>query len=490
MPIDLNSPFAQALIRVGQQRGYGPIQIASSIGNSYVENGLRTDGKPGDNGTAYGGFQWRDDRYKNLLNTAGAMGKAWNDPEVQANHWYNEQDGKYGSEKPYGDALKAARNLNEGVNSVVRSLRPAGIQNGPQGAMGYNERLSAAQEAFKQLTGSDGGINPAVAQNPADLPAPGAQNASFQMPQQAPPKEGWDAFLEGGPGALFGKPQQGWNIGDTLIGAGAALMARDKPEGAAALAKLLDKKKTDDPNELTTRIDPNSGRAYTYDAHGNVTVKQIHAPDAKPMPVGTLKLIQQNNDQADKAYGVLQKNQEFMELLKDGKVDLSAFGRLGNTLKNYTGSDEATINAAKLQAHLEDLRTARLMLEPGTKTEGDAQRALDGIVPGSAKFDNKTVAALLRQANTGFESAISRYNGYNEPIFRQNPTYDPDGAYKTLYENRMKEYSRRRDSFDEGYKAWTAPPPPSQTAADPTKTPTGRDPLKAQPKKKSFLDFY
>ena len=47
------------------------------------------------------------------------MDKAWDDPSVQAAHWYNELDGKYGGEKPYGDALKAARNGQ--VSSDIRN---------------------------------------------------------------------------------------------------------------------------------------------------------------------------------------------------------------------------------------------------------------------------------------------------------------------------------------------------------------------------------
>jgi hypothetical protein len=489
MPIDLKSPLAQALIQVGQQRGYRPLDIAASIGNASQESGFRTDAL-GDNGSAHGGFQWRLDRFGNLQKTAGAMGKAWTDPLVQANHWYNELEG---SEKRNGDRLRAATTPEDANAAVVMALRPAGSQNGPTSAHNWDGRLNAVKEAFGLLGQDGGGSGTSVAAaNPADIPAPGAQDASFQMPQQAPPKEGWEGFLSGGPGALFGHPQQGWNIGDTLTGVGAAMMARDKPEGAAVLAKMLDKRnKLMDDDDPTVQIDSARGIAYKTYKGGRVQVEQIRQPDEKPMPLGTQKLFQDNNNKADTAKGVLQKNQEFMELLKDGKIDMSAYSRLGNSLKNFTDqSDEGTWNAARLQAHLQDMVNARLLDAKGTQTEGDAQRALDSFLPGLAKYDNKTAAAMLRDINKGFESAWTRNAKYNEPIFRQYPSFDPDGGYKKSFENDWNSYTARRDKYEKDYSAWTAAPKPSQTPADPTKTPTGRDPLKSPHKPKSFLDFY
>jgi hypothetical protein len=503
MPIDLKSPLAQALINVGQQRGYGPIQIAGLLGNASVENGLRTDGKPGDNGTAFGAFQWRKDRYQNLLNNASAMGKAWNDPEVQASHIYNEMDGKYGGEKRFGDMLKAARTPEEANAAVIRSLRPAGSQNGPEAAHNFGGRLGAVREAFGLLGNGEGTQVASTGPSQSDLPAEGAQDASGTLPNapkfgtqspvaQEPPKEGWDAFLSGGPGALFGQPQQGWNVGDALMGAGVALMARDKPEGAAALAKMMDKKsKTADDNNPDVQIDSARGLAYRKYPNGRVVVDQIRNPDPKPMPLGTQKLFQENDSKADSAYQMLQKNQEFMDLLKAGKINMSAYEKIGGAYQNFMNdSDEGTRNAARFQAHLQDMVNARLLDAKGTQTEGDAQRALDSFLPGLSKYDSKSAATMLRDINKGFESSFSRYSKYNEPILRQYKDYDPDNAFKTMYDKRMGEYTTRRDAWDKDLPNWLSPPKPAQAAPNPTSTPTGRDPVKAQPKKKSFLDFY
>lgn len=495
--VDLQSPLAQALISEGQKRGYSPIAIAASIGNASQENGLRTNGAPGDNGTAFGAFQWRGDRYRNLQNTAGAMGKAWDDPSVQAAHWYNEQDGKYGGEKRYGDRLKAAQTPEEANDAVISSLRPAGSQDGPRNAHNYTGRMNAVNEAFGLLGnqgGSPGGTAvaggpPTPPVNPADLPAEGAQDASFQMPQPAPPKEGWDAFLDGGPGALFGKPQQGWNMGDAMTGAGIALMARDNPAGAAAMAKMLDKtpKKPDDTNDVSTRIDPNSGRAYTYDSKGNVTVKQIHPADAKPITDGAIKMLQGNDSKAETAWTAAEGTRKYTQMLMNGDVDLSALGRMGNNYSNFLNdSDEKTRNAAGLMSQIMRMRDAKLLESKGVQTEGDAQRALDSLLPGSAKYDNKAVASLFRDLTKEFTNTYSQNQMYNQQMLKKYPDYDPDGYAKSRYEERMKAAGQTDSLIEKGWENYMKPPVPTVPTAP---QPTGRDPAKSQEKPKSFKSF-
>lgn len=494
--VDLKNPFSQALIRVGRERGYPTMAIAASLGNAAQESGLRMDAL-GDKGSAHGAFQWRQDRFQNLQKTAGAMGKAWTDPEVQANHWYNEQDGKYGGEKKYGDALKASTTLQDANDSVIRSLRPAGSQNGPRNGHNYSGRMSATEEAFRLLSGSDGGLLPTGAQaaskpNPADLPAEGAQEASFQMPQQAPPKEGWDAFLEGGPGALFGKPQQGWNMGDALTGAGIALMARDNPQGAAALAKLLDKspKKQEDPNQPDVQIDSARGLAYKKFPDGRVTVDQIRQPDAKPISDTAIKLIQANNDKAETAWTAAEGTRKYTQMLMNDQVDLSALGRMGNNYSNFMNdSDEKTRNAAGLMSHIMRMRDAKLLEAKGVQTEGDAVRALDSLLPGSAKYDNKAVAGLFRDLSKEFTNTYDTSSRYNQTLMDKYKDYDPEGFYKNRYSERMKSAASTDGLIDKGWDNYIKP-----KAAAPgveTAQPTGRDPAKSPTKPRgSFLEHY
>lgn len=510
MPIDLNNPFAQALISQGRARGYNPMSIAASIGNASAENGLRTNGAPGDSGTAFGGFQWRNERKAALDAKARAMGKTWDDPDVQAAHWYDEQDG---SESRWG--LKGARDLQTALNATVSSLRPQGwTPRDPTGSMHYDKRLSAAEEAFRQMNG--GQAPPRI---PGDLqPAPSDPETTGSI-APAPPKEGFEAFLDGGPGALFGKPQEGWNLGDALGGAGIAMMARDNPEGAARIAGYLNgnrKAERDkfeniydkqsgkliriprDGGPITTqqigsaastksivKVDPESGKAIIDNGDGTFGTQDMLPPKANPMSDGTQKLFQANNTAAEVAYNAAADTQKFTKMLMDGKVDLSAMGRMGNDFSNYLGnSDEKTRNAAQLYAHLEKLRNARLLEAKGVQTEGDASRALDALLPGSSKYDNKAVATLFRGLTDDFQKTYEQHQKYNEPLLRQFKDFDPSGSYTTKHQDRMGSLKAAREGIDGGWEAFVKP---SEGGPEPT----GRDPLKTprEKPKERFIDF-
>lgn len=484
--VNLNSPFAQALISEGQKRGYSPIAIAASIGNASQENGLRTNGAPGDGGTAFGAFQWRGDRYQNLQRTASAMDKAWDDPQVQAAHWYNELDGKYGGEKPYGDALKAARNPQEANDAVIQSLRPAGSQNGPQAAHNYSGRLSAVQEAFGLLADGQGNLNPSATSPQASSNDPQTTGSVQQAPQS-----GWDAFLSGGPGAFFGQPQQGWNIGDALMGAGAAMMARDNPKGTEALLRSMAAvAQQKDPEKLHTQINAVTGRAYVTDSKGNVQVKQIHPADAKPISETAMKLIQANSDAAETAWSAAEGTRRWTQMLMNGKVNLSALSRIGNEYANFTNdSDEGTRNAAGFMAHLMKMRDARLLEAKGVQTEGDANRALEALLPGNSKYDNKAAATLFRDLSRDFTNTYDQKERYNQGIMARYKDYDPEGFYHSRYNDRMKQARDADALIEKGWGDFTKPPAaPVVTSGT---APTGRDPVKVPGKpKESFLEFF
>lgn len=519
MPIDINNPFAQALLRQGQARGFTPMGIAASIGNASAENGLRTNGRPGDNGTAFGGFQWRNERKAALDAKARAMGKAWDDPEVQAAHWYDEQEG---SESRWG--LKNAKDLQSAVNSTVSSLRPAGwTPRDPTGAHNYSGRLSAAEEAFRQLNGGQAPARTPGAMQ-ADLPAEGATEAGFQVPgAQEPPKEGWDAFLDGGPGALFGKPQEGWNVGDALGGAGIAMMARDNPSGAAALASYINGGRKAERDKYTTHYDPRSGKLIRIPKDGGqATTQQINVPvvnksiekvdpesgkaiinngdgtfttqdmlPSKPHPMtdGSRKLFQKNDEMGETAYNAATETQKWTKKIMDGQVDLSAMGRMGNAYSNYMNdSDEKTRNAAQLYAHIEKMRNARLLEAKGVQTEGDAVRALDALLPGASKYDNKAVATLFRGLAGDFQKTYEQNQKYNEPLLtKYKSEIDPDDYYKTRHADRLKGFKQNEDSINSGWENFNRAP----VSAPPATPITGRDPVKTPEKPKgSFLDFF
>jgi len=122
------------------KKGYAPHQAAALAGNSVNEADSPTS--IGDKGTAFGRFQWRNDRRDNLYKYAADNNL---DPESDnaqlefANHELNT------TEKAAGDKLKNAPDLAAANDAVVGYLRPGGYTpDNPQGANGYVNRYNSA----------------------------------------------------------------------------------------------------------------------------------------------------------------------------------------------------------------------------------------------------------------------------------------------------------------------------------------------------------
>lgn len=327
---------------------------------------------------------------------------------------------------------------------------------------------------------------------PADAPAPGAQETSQQTGQAGfavpdAPQSDMDKFLSGGPGALFGAPQQGWNMGDALTGAGVAMMARDNPSGAAALASALRySQKGQQPTKQAVQYDKATGKAFVFNPQsGKIETQQVEDPATKPLAEGTRKAYQENQEKADTAAQVLDKMNFWRDKLASGDLDVTAVSKLGNNFRNLTGnSDPKTRMAAQFAADMEDMRNQRLLEAKGVQTEGDAQRAMNAIFPGTSGYDNKTTLGMLDRATTDLRNSHDRYAGYNLGISKNHADADPDGMWSKQVQDRQagwnnwsQEYSQRRDKFLSQPDAVSAPG--TQV--------TGQDPMK---QKRSFKSFF
>lgn len=501
MPVNINNPLAQALIAEGRRRGYSDVAIATSIGNAMAESGLNPATRPGDNGTAFGGFQWRHDRFSNLKNTASRMGVDYTDPKAQAAHWFDELDGKVGSEGRWGQKLKSAQDIAAANDAVISALRPAGWSaNNPRGGHNYDRRLAFAKQALEAITSGkittadvspSGGPNYNVPGDDLEMAKtvfegtnePNPMVAAMQGSQESDVLAGGSgdddlaqpalssSFLTGGPGALFGRPQEGWNFGDTMIRVGAAMMARDNPQGAAAVFKSIEedeqtkrtqmainaRKKLEKQEANRTIMDRTGRELITVDPQGNVVNRTQLNPEDKALPPKTMEYLEKQKVAADTAYDVLDKLNHYRNLITEGKLDVSALSRMDNTFRNLINSDEVdekTRNAARFAAFIEDLRNQRLLEAKGVQTEGDAVRAMQAIMPGVAGYNNKTTLALLDDAADKLEKSWRRHYQGLELGLNQYKNYDPDGIYRKEFEERntrmsqfLPEYTKRRDAF-------------------------------------------
>jgi hypothetical protein len=499
MPLNINNPFAQAIVAEGRKRGYNDYAIAASLGSGMAESGLNPASRPGDNGSAHGGFQWRGDRYTGLQRTAAQMGLDENDPRVQAAHWFNEADT---SESKWG--LKNAKSIDEAGNAAISMLRPAGWQAGaPQGGHNYSGRMAYAQQALAALHGGDPSViaDANSSQNP-NVPGDFAGGSGGdQLSGGSGGDQLFDgdsggalnsSFLSGGPGALFGRPQEGWNVGDTLTRVGASMMARDNPTGATAIMKGIDNdaelKRTKlylqaqgklQRQQNTHFIQDKDGRKiYALGPTGNVinTTELGPAPE-KPINPKTMDYLEKQKGAADQSYDTLDKLNYYRNLIADGKLDLSAISQFNNSYKNLmNAADPKVANAARFTAFIEDLRNNRLLEAKGVQTEGDAIRAMQAILPGNAGYDNHTTLALLDDASDSLNRAYHRHYQALQNGMNQYKSYDPDGIYSSEAKDResrlsafQPEYTKKRDAFWAGTGG-------GSTGGAPGGTPSGMSP--------------
>lgn len=469
MAIDLNLPFAQSLIAEGKARGYNDLQISQILGSAMQENGLRTDGKPGDNGTAYGGFQWRLDREQALRQKAAAAGVDWTDPGIQSKHWYDELD--TGQEKAKGAALRAATTPEEAQRAVISALRPFGFtpQN-PQGGHGWSNRLNNGNQIYSMLTG--GQYTP-----PADAPAPGA--AVAEGPQNSAMAQAFAASQGNGAQAAAASPWErlgqylnggkSWNLADALQGAGVAAMARDNAAGASAMASGMNaqtardtaNKKTNANDWQSINFNAETGRGVFMNKHtGQIQERQIASP-FKKLGDKELEAFNERNEKIGEMDAIIREGDKFRNMIADGKINLSMLGQGEAMFNNLTNqSTEADRNAGEYFRYLERMRNAALRLNKGVQTEGDAQRAMNEYIGGSGKFDNaQTIKALDNIIKTGTRATGSLMNA-QDIVFNTYGEQAPKGTFRDDYRRQKSEYegfetnfAPRRQKFFEAQEA-------------------------------------
>lgn len=299
MAFDPNDPYTQAVMQQGQAAGYNPMQIAALLGRTQVESGGDTSNSSGDGGTSFGAQQWRGDRFQKLQDLAASQGKSWQDPQVQAQHMFNELGG---TESASGQALLAAQTPEDAQNAVSGYERPAGYTaDDPSQSSGYSQALTNAQQIQAALTG---GLTEGRS---ADDDTTGSIT---KTPAAAADKDTGDIQQ-----ALGGNVKP---LGKGLEGVGAALMARDQVGGSQVLA-AMSKAKDDDNTKSYRFLGANAdGQTYTVFNPADGTVKTIpiaagglagkgaapvgpsvyNGPDGKPLGGADLLKALPTDDQA------------------------------------------------------------------------------------------------------------------------------------------------------------------------------------------------
>lgn len=127
-------------------------------------------------------------------------------------------------------------------------------------------------------------------------------------------------------------------------------------------------------NVDNARIREINAKANAKDSSGN----QI--PE-KPLPVGALKIQEENLDAIGSVSGINSDLSSFVKQIDSGALNLGVMANALGSAKNFAGlSDEQSRNLQSFKSTLEKMRNTSLLLNKGVQTDGDAQRAWNELV--------------------------------------------------------------------------------------------------------------
>lgn len=172
--------FQQRAYQFFISRGYSPAQAAALAGNAQHESSGGRPDAVGDNGKAYGLFQWHPDRQAFLRSFAQ---REKLDPTKEETQLAFKDWELRNTERAAGDRLRSATDPVAANNAVLSSLRPAGFKaNDPTGSMHYDRRLANVNAILGQNYSAYGaGDSPreAIAMG-RDVPAPAASASTLK----------------------------------------------------------------------------------------------------------------------------------------------------------------------------------------------------------------------------------------------------------------------------------------------------------------------
>ncbi|WP_281932205.1 phage tail tip lysozyme [Roseibium album] len=139
---DANETAAAARDYLIERHGLQPHQAAALAGHGMQESSFNLSAV-GDNGTAFGVFQWRGNRLTNLKRFAKRTGRNWQQLDTQLDFTMHELAT---SESYAGKALKSATNLDEAVTAFMHFERPRHYTRAnPAAGHGFANRLAFAR---------------------------------------------------------------------------------------------------------------------------------------------------------------------------------------------------------------------------------------------------------------------------------------------------------------------------------------------------------
>jgi hypothetical protein len=138
--------FKRGLMEGGLTNPFG---LSAALGQAQVESNFVMSAV-GDNGTAQGGFQWREERQQRLRQFAQEHGTTIDDPYINGLFAATEMQNE---EKGPGSRVFGAKSLEEANEGMISYLRPKGAEGGMKTAMHGSRRAALAGNWYDKMYG-------------------------------------------------------------------------------------------------------------------------------------------------------------------------------------------------------------------------------------------------------------------------------------------------------------------------------------------------
>lgn len=446
--------------------GLAPHQAAGVVGNLVHESGqdLNPWGPSGDNGTAWGTAQWRNERLDGLKNYAAANGLDYRTVEAQQGFMRHELDT---SEGRAFSALSNAKTPEEAATAFNTLYERSADRTG--------NRERAARGLMAQF---------------GDDTSPGALTSAFAPTESktSMPSPALSADeVTGGPGALSAAtaaPGQD-RIADALSGIGASLAGIANPDQAKAITAQMvaNRKQAADagtwsmhvlPNGQIMRINSKTGMPQILPGTYSKPEEDTYVSEAKK---ASAKVNQEYGDSiaqsAASAVGTQADLDELKKLYANPNVYQGAYGDTVQTARklfsNFGFGDSKAIADADVAKALSNKLALQLVQNGGDK-----------LLPGSfSDSDRKFVAQMAAsldnspEANQRLLDIYSRVQARAQEAeaVRQKHLADNNGVYMPSFRKEIADLNSKwaADNKAREEAAAKTAPAAAQPASKPTK---------------------
>lgn len=469
MSQDFLNTLGPLALAISQQTGLDPRLV---IAQSALETGWGKSA-PGNN---YFGIKSHGQEGGNNLQTTEVV----NGQPVQQNASFRAYADPAQSAADYANFLKSNPRYQplleaKGFDNQLAALGKSGYATDPE----YANKVGQIAKGIDMNT---------MSYTPAQLPATSnGPRTETALPQQKEDTAYVNSLLQGGPLALFGKGQKGYDWGNALINAGAALSSANSPAQAAALTAMA---RNNHSNDWQMALDPSTGvvrrmNSRTGDYNSFVDQNAVKAKEAmlklqagyKPPTDKAVSEFGNTRDYLDNTYSLAQDTQELIDTLNANPAlggwlsRAKALGSAGfddvakkfspETYKSLTdagmlSSEQEKDFFSKLERMKSKIVLAEQLKQKGVQTEGDAIRmgkaffdtmsnlsgdqlkdALNNIRGGALKDHTRTFGT--------FKGYVDRYGAFNDIFNPANSQFDKYATQVQATNEELKRYEAAKE---------------------------------------------